>query len=129
MMELKDWISFFTGILMIAFGLMPMIAGPLGLPSSLSFTWLPMTLFTYVLAGAGLYLLINAVIEITNSNNIGWTTFLLGIAFLVIGILPVLKGLGVIGFSLPFNISPMIYRIMFIIEGIFLCIATFAMEL
>jgi hypothetical protein len=130
MMELKDWLSFFAGVAMIALGGLPLIHSIMSnAPSAFALSWFPLTLFTYVLAGAGLYLLIDAIIEITNSNGVGWMTFLLGIVFLIIGLIPILNTVGIIGFSLPFALSPVAYQIMFVIEGIFLCIATFAMEL
>ncbi len=130
MMEFKDWMSFFAGAAMIALGGLPLLHNIIpNAPNTFALSWFPITLFTYILAGAGLYLLIDAIIEITNSNSVGWMTFLLGIVFLIIGLFPILNTVGIIGFSLPFALSPMAYYIMFVIEGIFLCIATFAMEL
>lgn len=130
MMELKDWLSFFAGCAMIALGGLPLLHRILpNASSALALPWLPVTIFTYILAAAGLYLLIDAIIEITNSNGIGWMTFLLGTVFLVIGIIPVLYSAGILGFTLPLQLSALAYQIMFVIEGIFLCIATFAMEL
>ena len=84
----------------------------------------------YILAIAGFYLLIESIMEISNSNSAGTISFLIGSIIMILGLLPVLHGFG-IGpewFSMGFISNPWIYRIIFMVEGIFLMIATFAME-
>ena len=123
-MQTRDWISGAVGLIILLLGLFPLLG---------KFTFLnnlPVSLLTWVVAGAGFYLAINSVIEITNSNVVGWWSFGVAIALLAIGILPLLHGFG-IGYSwFEFKwISRNAYNIIFIIEGFFLMIATFAMEL
>ena len=124
MMQMRDWISGLIGAVIFSLGLMPMLGYFKALDS------LPISLLTWIVAGAGFYLAINSVIEITNSNIVGWWSFIIAIIVLIIGLFPLLHS---------FNIGPQwfefswlnrgAYNIIFIIEGIFLMIATFAMEL
>jgi hypothetical protein len=74
--------------------------------------------------------MINSVIEITNSNAVGWISFLIAVIVMAAGILQSLYNfsIGPSWFALGF-IKETIYYIIFTIEGIFLMIATFAMEL
>ena len=124
MMQTRDWISGIAGAVIFLLGLMPMIG---------KFTFLnnlPVSLLTWIVAGAGFYLAINSVIEITNSNIVGWWSFGVAIAVLVIGLFPLLHGFGIgpAWFEFPW-LKGTAYNIIFIIEGVFLMIATFAMEL
>ena len=74
--------------------------------------------------------MVNSVIEITNSNAIGWISFLIAVLIMASGILQVLHkfAIGPTWFELTF-ISDLVYYIVFTVEGIFLMIATFAMNL
>lgn len=124
MMQTRDWISGIVGAVIFLLGLMPMIG---------RFTFLnnlPISLLTWIVAGAGFYLAINSIIEITNSNIVGWWSFGVAIAVLIIGLFPLLHtfGIGPAWFEFPW-LKGTAYNIIFIIEGIFLMIATFAMEL
>lgn len=124
MMQARDWISGLVGAVIFLLGLLPLI----GRFESLNN--LPVSLLTWIVAGAGLYLAVNSIIEITNSNIIGWWSFGVAITVLVIGLFPLLHGFGIGPEWFAFNWLPKkAYNIIFIIEGIFLMIATFAMEL
>ena len=92
--------------------------------------FLPVQIFIYILAGAGLYLAVESIREILNSNKIGMISFVVGAVVLLIGLLPLLNGYGIgpAWFAFPW-LSTMVYQILFIIEGLFLFIAMFAMEL
>ncbi len=130
MFTLKDYISGVVGILLGLMGLFPLL-NSFGIgPSWFALPWLPVKIFTYVLAGAGLYLAIESIREILNSNKIGMISFAVGVAVLIAGLFPLLHsfGIGPAWFVFPW-LSPMIYNILFIIEGIFLFIAMFAMEM
>jgi len=123
-MQMRDWISGIVGLAILLLGLLPLIG---------RFTFLndlPMTLVTWVVAIAGLYLAVNSIIEITNSNVVGWVSFGIALAALIIGFFPVLHSLGIgpewFGFSW---LGRTFYNIIFVIEGAFLMVATFAMEL
>lgn len=122
-MQLRDWISGVVGLVIFLLGFLPLM----GL---LKTNFLPATIFTWIVAIAGLYLLVDALIEITNSNVVGWVTFWIAVAAVLIGLLPILHGFGIGPSFFGFKwISLTIYNIIFMIEGVFLMIATFAMEL
>ena len=124
MMQTRDWISGIVGLIIFLLGLLPMLG---------YFTFLndlPPTLLVWIIAGAGFYLAINSIIEITNSNIVGWWSFGVAIAVLVIGLFPVLHSFGIGPAWFAFNwLNRTAYNVIFIIEGVFLMIATFAMEL
>ena len=124
MMQMRDWISGLIGALIFLLGLMPVLG---------KFTFLnnlPVSLLTWIVAGAGFYLMINSIIEITNSNIVGWWSFVIAITVLIIGLLPLLHSFGIGPAWFEFKwLSRTSYNIIFIIEGFFLMIATFAMEL
>ncbi len=130
MMEMKDWISFFIGALLTAAGALPLLNKFNIGPSAFKLDFLPLAIFSYVVAVAGFYLMVNSVIEITNSNAIGWISFLVAVALMAVGVLQVLSkfSIGPAFFKLEF-ITDTVYYLIFTIEGIFLMIATFAMEL
>ena len=126
MLEFSDWMSGITGLIVFVLGLFPFFKiGPEFLHNSL-----PFTVAVYVIAAAGFYLMVDAIIEITNSNIIGWVTFGIAVAVIVIGIFPVLNSFGVgpewFGFSW---LTETIYNVIFMIEGIFLMVGTFARKL
>lgn len=137
MMDAKDWISFFIGIIITALGLIPLLetytALQLGFSAFLSQGWF-MSAIPFIVAIAGFYLLVESVREIANSSSIGWMSFWIGAAIMIVGAMPVLAnfGIGPAWFALPFlsgEAGLLIYRLLFIVEGIFLTIATFAMEI
>ena len=124
MMQARDWISGIIGLIIFLLGLMPIFG---------KFTFLndlAPSLLTWIVAGAGLYLAVNSIIEITNSNIVGWWSFAVAITVLIIGLFPLLHTFGVGPAWFEFKwLGRTAYNIIFIIEGIFLMIATFAMEL
>lgn len=130
MMTMKDWVSFFVGALLAAAGALPFLNRFNVGPDWFELPWLPVSLFAYIVAIAGFYLMVNSVIEITNSNSIGWLSFLIAAVFMAAGVLQALNNfnIGPEWFSLSF-IGHTIYYVIFLIEGLFLMIATFAMEL
>jgi len=132
LMEAKDWISGLVGLLVLLVGLIPILESfkviNLGF-SNIMGTSAFLTALPFILAILGFYLAIESLIELTNSNHIGWLSFFIGAIIMVVGILPALQsfgiGPGLFGFQPPI----LIYNIIFIVEGIFLIIAMFAMEL
>ena len=123
-MQMRDWISGLLGAIIFLLGLLPLIG---------KFTFLndlSATLVIWIVAIAGLYLAVNSVIEITNSNIVGWWSFGIAVAALIIGLFPLLHSFGIGASWFEFRwLSRTFYNIIFVIEGIFLMIATFAMEL
>lgn len=134
MMEMKDWLSGLVGVLVFAAGLLPLLSR-FGVGSS----WMALDIITvgilkYLVAGFGLYLIINSMIEITNSNSIGWISAIVAVVVILAGLLPTLAafGVGPSWFALGFmseSITLLIYQVLFMIEGLFLMIAAFAMEM
>jgi hypothetical protein len=130
MIDTKDWISFFVGLILTVTGVLPLLAA-MGVGGTwMKLEFLPLNIFSFIVAIAGFYLMVNSVIEITNSNAIGWVSFLIAVVIMALGILQVLSkfSIGPSWFELKF-ITSTIYSIIFVIEGIFLMIATFAMNL
>ena len=124
MMQMRDWISGLTGAIIFLLGLLPLL-GKFEFLNNL-----PVSLLTWIVAGAGLYLAVNSIIEITNSNIVGWWSFGVAIAVLVIGLFPLLHNFHIGPSWFEFNwLNRTAYNIIFIVEGVFLMIATFAMEL
>lgn len=120
MMEAKDWISGLVGAVILCLGLFPLLNARGVGPSWFALSF-PVKLLGYVIVVGGFYLIINSFIEITNSNVVGWLSFLIAAIITVLGVLQVL---GKITW-----ISGMVFNIIFIILGFFLVIATFAMEM
>ncbi len=130
MMQAKDWLSAIVGLIIGAFGLLPFLNSIGKGPEWFALSWLPVGIFAYIVAAAGFYLVINSFIEITMSNVIGWFSF--GIAGLITatGILKILGQRGIVsGFLAIGWLSPMFYYFIFMILGLFLIIASVAMEL
>ena len=128
MMETKDFVSGLLGALLFAFGLLPVLNKMNIGPSWFDFG-IKTSIFAYIVAIAGFYLLIESFIEITNSNAIGWWSFLIASILMVVGILQVLASFNIGPTWFNFNIPALAYYVIFIIEGLFLMIAMFAMEL
>ncbi|MBS3158666.1 hypothetical protein J4206_05250 [Candidatus Woesearchaeota archaeon] len=132
MMETKDFVSGFIGFALAVLGALPLLAkvAPSSMPPWFSLSWFPVQIAAYILAVAGFYLMINSVIEITNSNSIGWMSFLIAVIVMAVGILQVLHkfNIGPDFFELKF-IKDTFYYVIFLVQGIFLMIAMFAMEL
>lgn len=130
MLQARDWLSFLIGIILGALGLLPFLHSIGKGPGWFAFSWLPLGILSYLIAAGGFYLIINSFIEITNSNIVGWISF--GIAALITatGILKILGQKEIVSGLLAIGwLSPMFYHFIFMILGLFLIIATFAMEL
>lgn len=133
MMEAKDFMSGFVGLVIFLLGLFPLL-NRFGVgPDWFALKFLPLTVISWVVAVAALYLVINSVIELTNSNAIGWMSVIVAVLALTIGVLPILAGFGVGPdfFKLEFlkGLGAVLYNIVFIAEGLFLMVAMFAMEM
>ena len=130
MMQMRDWVSGGVGLVVFSFGLLP-ILGKSGIgPEWFKLVSLPVQIMGYMTAIAGAYLVMNSVIEITNSNIIGWWSFITAALITAIGLLNVLGQFGKVTglFAMEWVTQP-VFHVMFIILGLFLMIATVAMEL
>lgn len=122
MMQMRDWIIGAIGIVIGAIGLLSLIGF---LPFELSKTAL-----VWIAALAGFVLLYAAIIEITNSNVLGTVSLIVAGIALVISLLPALNSIGFLGSWASFSwLGEAFYKIVLVVEGIFLAISTFAMEL
>lgn len=134
MMEAKDILSFIAGLLLFALGLLPLLS-KFGIGPKWFNVWsfLPITIVSWIIAVGALYLVIDSVIEITNSASIGYISILIAFACLLVGVLPILAGFGIgpTFFKLAFlgGASTMIFNIILMLEGLFLMIAMVAMEM
>ena len=116
MMQMRDWISGLVGVLVGLLGLLPLI----GYGTFLS---LSPNVLRWIAVVAGIYLAWNSIVEITNSNVVGWWSFGVAAISIILGLLPSIPWFHFGVFSSAF------YNVNLIIEGVFLMIATFAMEL
>ena len=130
MMEAKDWISGLVGLIIFCLGLFPLLNGFGTGPEWFSMSSVSAGIFSWIAAVGGFYLIINSVIEITNSNIVGGISFFTALAITAIGVLKIFGDAGrLTGFLGMAWVSPIIFQILFIALGLFLMIATFAMEL
>jgi hypothetical protein len=129
MLQAKDFVSFCLGAILTLFGLLPLLRMIKIGPSWFALQFLPVDIFAFILAIAGAYLLFNSIIEVTNSNPIGKVSIIVACVVFILGFFQVLNRIhvGPAWFALAF-INPL-YHVLFIIEGVFLMIAMFAMEL
>ncbi len=131
-MEAKDWVSFFVGLVVLAFGALPILHG-FGVGQAwFELPKLGAQMLSYAVALLGFYLVVNSIIEITNSNSIGWFSFLVAFIIMAVGVLHVLGQFGIVGGFLTMNFidgSEWIFNVIFVVLGLFLMIACFAMEL
>jgi len=130
MLQARDWISCLVGLILGMLGFLPFLHSIGKGPEWFALSWLPLEILSYLIAAGGFYLITNSIIEITNSNVLGWVSFFAAAAITLTGVLKVLGQRGVIsGFFAIGWLSPMVYYFIFMTLGLFLIIATFAMEL
>jgi hypothetical protein len=131
MFETRDYISLLIGAVVFLLGLFPLLAQFKIGPAWFALNFLSVTIVSWVVAVAALYLVYASVIEITNSSTVGNISILIALVVLAVGLLPILKGFlpgAPAFFALPW-LTPIIYRIVFMVEGLFLVIAMWAMEM
>ncbi len=129
MMQTRDWVSGLVGLILFLLGLFPFLASFGKGPAWFNFS-LPVTLMGWVVAIGGFYLIINSFVEITNSNIVGWMSLSIAAAVTLLGGLHVLGSMGVVsGFFAVKWINDLFFHIIFMVLGLFLMIATVAMEL
>lgn len=133
MMEAKDFVSFLVGLLLFCGGLFPLLSKFGVGPDWFSLSFLPLTVFGWIIAVGALYLVINSIIEITNSSSIGFLSIIVAFVCLIIGVLPLLHsfGIGPEFFALTFlgGFSAYLYNVIFMAEGMFLMLAMIFMEM
>jgi hypothetical protein len=123
--EPKGWISLFGGIIILLLGLLPLLGqyGVIGFTLPAFLTGIVGVVFAWILAVGGLWLVIDGFME---DDSIQVVTIIVGIVIFALGLIPILKAFAVIGFG--FDLSPIIYNIFFVIDGLFMVIASIAMR-
>jgi len=130
MLEAKDIMSMVIGAVITAVGILPLLhAIGIGPDFFNLHEVLPITIISWILAVGALYLVYDSVIEITNSNAIGWASIIVAFVVLAFGVLTILGGFGIGPGLFGLELPTIIYDIIFIVEGLFLMIAGFAMEM
>ena len=120
MMQARDWVI----------GLIGVVIGAIGVLSLMGIFSLPRGVMLWIAAIGGFILLYASIVEITNSNIMGTVSIITAGIALAVSLLPVLNGLGALGSWASFSwLGDIIYKIVLVIEGLFLAMATFAMEL
>ena len=128
-MSLRDWLSFFIGLVLFSIGLIPLLASmkviTWGLPGFM--TSLIGSIFFWIIAIGGIYIFIDGIIE-PKAEFLHLTLLAVGLVFVAVGLLPILNNAGIVGFSIPFLANMVVYNIIIVIEGLMLMTAGFTMR-
>ena len=129
MLDANDIASFFVGFVLMAVGILP-ILNQFGIgPAFFALDFLHIDILIWVLAVMALYLVYDSIQEITNSSSIGWMSILLAFVVLAFGIIQILGNFGIGPGFFAFRLPIMLYYIIMFVEGLFIFIAGFAMEM
>lgn len=124
----KNWSALIIGLLLMALGIIPMLQQfkIITWATFLTGNWL-ITIAPYLLAAGGIYLLIDSFME---DDTMRIVSILVSLVVIAVGVIDVLNKFKIIGFGIPFlegSLGTIIYLSLFILEGLFLFIAAFAM--
>lgn len=123
----KNLLSLILGIILLALGLIPLLNtwGVIGFALPEFLVTIVSQIFIYLVAGGGLWLLVDGFHEGTHSTE-GKVTMGVGFLVLLIGVINILQQFKVIPFGIPF-LTPVVYSVIFTLEGILLVVAAFTM--
>ena len=122
MMQMRDWTIGAIGVIVGALGLLSLLKI---LPFELSRSAL-----VWIAAIAGIILAYAAIIEVTNSNIMGTVSIIAAGVILIFSLLPALSSMGILGSWAAFGwVGETVYKLILVVEGGFLAMATFAMAL
>ncbi|MFH1211793.1 MAG: hypothetical protein V1659_02570 [Candidatus Woesearchaeota archaeon] len=125
--EPHNWVSLFVGLIVTAFGLIPLLSKLKLIPSLLGFLDnIVGVIGVYLIVAFGLYILLDSFLE-DNDNAIKYISIVVAIAVVAVGLITMLNSLKIIAFKIPI-VTPIVFNIIFVVEGLFLIIAAFAME-
>ena len=111
-------IGLMLGIVILVIG----AVGVLGKIGIFSFNVsLPLNIMAWILAGGGLYLIIESATEIGSRRTIA---MLVALVVLLLTLIPILNQLGIIAFSIP-GLSLIVYHVLLVVEGFFLVVNAF----
>jgi hypothetical protein len=123
----KNLLSLILGVILLALGMIPLLNSwkviPFGLPAFL--VVLVSQIFIYLIAAGALWLLVDGFHEGTYTPQ-GKAAIGVGFVVFLIGIINILNKFKVIPFGIPF-LTPVVYSVIFAIEGILLVYAAFTM--
>ncbi len=124
----RSWISLGTGVVLFVLGLIPLISSWTGFNLPGFMLTVIGSVAIYVVAAAGLYLLIDMFLEW--GEEWAWVSMIVGVIFLALGVIVILNQMGTITFggSIAGLLKPVIYNVIFVIEGIALAIGSFYMS-
>ncbi|MEK6947480.1 MAG: hypothetical protein AABX32_07785 [Nanoarchaeota archaeon] len=122
MMQMRDWVIGIIGVIVGAIGLLSLLKIlPFGLSRG-ALVW--------IAAIAGIILAYAAIVEVTNSNVLGPISIIAAGVILIISLLPALNNMGFLGSWAAFGwVGETFYKLILVVEGALMAIATFAMEL
>ena len=118
----KKITSFILGVLTLAIGLFPLLAKFNVITFNIPGLDLFFSIAFWIFAAGGIFLLIDAHLE---DHTLKVPTTIVAIILIVIGLIEILNSFGVVPFTIPFA-NEMFFYVLFIIEGLFLIIAAFA---
>ncbi|MFH0870248.1 MAG: hypothetical protein V1866_04295 [archaeon] len=125
----RDWISFFIGIVLFLIGIVPLLKQfkvlGFGLPSFLN--GLMAQIFFWIIAIAGVYIIVDGLIE-PAGHALHIFLMVLGLIFVIVGLVPILNKFGVIHLNLSFLANLVVYNSIITIEGLMLMTAGFTMR-
>lgn len=123
--EAKGWLSVIGGLLLMALGGIPVLNQfnllPFSLPAFM--TGQLAQLLPFILAAAALWLVIDSFME---DGGLRIVSVIIGLFILASGVLTILNKYAVIAFPLSF-LTPFVFNVFFVVLGLFLIIAGFAM--
>ncbi|PIN87348.1 hypothetical protein COV19_00505 [Candidatus Woesearchaeota archaeon CG10_big_fil_rev_8_21_14_0_10_44_13] len=123
--RLRDTISFFIGLVLAAFGIIPLLNSFKVIAWNLPIFMLnlPVSILVWVIALAGAYVFIDGIIE-PQMHILHWALIVSGLVLLIVGLIPILYSFKVIGFTVPFlGGNLVVYQVLIVVEGLLLGIA------
>lgn len=120
----RDTVSFFVGVVLFIFGLVPLLSAVGVLKWSLPgfMTNLPFNVVIWIIAVAALYIVIDGFIE-PPAHNLHWFLIIAGIVLFVVGLLPILHNFGIVGLDMGSFLNKLIiYDALITLEGALLII-------
>jgi len=123
--EPKGWIALFVGLVVAALGVIPLLNQfgviAFNLPEFI-LNIIP-AIAIWLIAGVAFFLFIDSFME---DDAMRVISIIVALALLAVGVIQILFKFGVIGWGIPF-LTDTVYLILFVVEGLFLIIAAFAM--
>jgi len=125
----RDWISFFVGLVLFLVGFIPLLKQfkVLGFGLPIFLNSLMAQIFFWIIAIAGVYIIIDGLIE-PAGHSLHIFLMILGFLFIIVGLIPILNKFGVISLNLSFLANLVVYNSIITIEGLMLMTAGFTMR-